>query len=63
MDLPLSRAAVPRLEFLASTGSTNDDLRDAATGPEAAGWPHGSVIVTDDQTRGRGRLGRASGRR
>ena len=58
MDLPLSRAAVPRLEFLASTGSTNDDLRDAATGPEAAGWPHGSVIVTDDQTRGRGRLGR-----
>ena len=58
MDLPLSRAAVPRLEFVASTGSTNDDLRDAATGPEAAGWPHGSVIVTDDQTRGRGRLGR-----
>jgi BirA family biotin operon repressor/biotin-[acetyl-CoA-carboxylase] ligase len=59
MDLPLSRAAVPRLEFLASTGSTNDDLRAAAAGPEAAAWPHGSVIVTDDQTRGRGRLGRA----
>lgn len=58
MDLPLSRAAVPRLEFLASTGSTNDDLREAATGAEAAAWPHGSVIVTDDQTRGRGRLGR-----
>jgi len=58
MDLPLSRAAVPRLEFLASTGSTNDDLRAVAAGPEAAAWPHGSVIVTDDQTRGRGRLGR-----
>jgi BirA family transcriptional regulator, biotin operon repressor / biotin---[acetyl-CoA-carboxylase] ligase len=58
MDLPLSRAAVPRLEFIASTGSTNDDLREAATGAEAAAWPHGSVIVTDDQTRGRGRLGR-----
>ena len=58
MDLPLSRAAVPRHEFLASTGSTNDDLREAATGAEAAAWPHGSVIVTDDQTRGRGRLGR-----
>ncbi|WP_136706694.1 biotin--[acetyl-CoA-carboxylase] ligase [Agromyces sp. H66] len=58
MDLPLSRAAVPRLEFVASTGSTNDDLREAATGPEAAAWPHGSVIVTDDQTRGRGRMGR-----
>ncbi len=59
MDLPLSRATVPRLEFLASTGSTNDDLREAANGPDAAAWPHGSVIVTDDQTRGRGRLGRA----
>lgn len=58
MDLPLSRAAVPRLEFVATTGSTNDDLRAAATGAEAAAWPHGSVIVTDDQTRGRGRMGR-----
>jgi BirA family biotin operon repressor/biotin-[acetyl-CoA-carboxylase] ligase len=58
MDLPLSRAVVPRLEFVASTGSTNDDLRAAATGPETAAWPHGSVIVTDDQTHGRGRLGR-----
>lgn len=58
MDLPLSRAAVPRLEFLATAGSTNDELREAATGPEASAWPHGSVIVTDDQTRGRGRLGR-----
>ncbi len=58
MELPQSRAVVPRLEFLASAGSTNDELRAAATGPDAADWPHGSVIVTDDQTRGRGRLGR-----
>lgn len=58
MDLPLSRAAVPRLVFLATAGSTNDELRDAATGPDAAAWPHGAVIVTDDQTHGRGRLGR-----
>lgn len=58
MELPKSRAVVPRLEFLASAGSTNDELRAAATGPDAADWPHGSVIVTDDQTRGRGRLGR-----
>ncbi|GAA4367530.1 biotin--[acetyl-CoA-carboxylase] ligase [Agromyces bauzanensis] len=58
MDLPLSRAVVPRLEFVATTGSTNDDLREAATGPEASAWPHGSVVVTDDQTRGRGRMGR-----
>jgi BirA family biotin operon repressor/biotin-[acetyl-CoA-carboxylase] ligase len=58
MDLPHSRAAVPRLEFLPTAGSTNDELREAATGPSAAAWPHGSVIVTDDQTRGRGRMGR-----
>ena len=58
MDLPLSRAAVPRLEFLATAGSTNDELRTAATGADAAAWPHGAVIVTDDQTRGRGRLDR-----
>ncbi len=58
MELPKSRAVVPRLEFLDSAGSTNDELRDAATGHHAADWPHGSVIVTDDQTRGRGRLGR-----
>ena len=58
MDWDLSRRAVPRFEFLAEAGSTNDELRDAATGPEAAAWPHGAVIVTDNQTRGRGRLGR-----
>ncbi|MFE6256997.1 biotin--[acetyl-CoA-carboxylase] ligase [Agromyces sp. NPDC057865] len=58
MDLPLSRAAVPRLEFLATAGSTNDELRTAANGADAAAWPHGAVIVTDDQTSGRGRLGR-----
>lgn len=58
MDLPQSRAAVPRLEFLATAGSTNDELREAATGPSSSSWPHGSVIVTDDQTRGRGRMGR-----
>ena len=58
MDWDVSRRAVPRFEFLAEAGSTNDELRDAATGPEAAAWPHGSVIVTDNQTRGRGRLGR-----
>ena len=58
MDWDVSRRVVPRFEFLAEAGSTNDELRDAATGPEAAAWPHGAVIVTDNQTRGRGRLGR-----
>jgi BirA family biotin operon repressor/biotin-[acetyl-CoA-carboxylase] ligase len=58
VDWDVSRRAVPRFEFLAEAGSTNDELREAATGPEAAAWPHGAVIVTDNQTRGRGRLGR-----
>ena len=49
---------MPRFEFLAEAGSTNDELRDAASGADAAAWPHGSVIVTDNQTHGRGRLGR-----
>ncbi|MEO6827826.1 MAG: hypothetical protein ABI255_04730, partial [Microbacteriaceae bacterium] len=55
---PLSSALVPRLLVLAHAGSTNDDLVLAATGADAASWPDLSVIVTDDQRSGRGRLGR-----
>ncbi|RXZ72086.1 biotin--[acetyl-CoA-carboxylase] ligase [Agromyces albus] len=58
MDWERSRKAVPRFEFLAEAGSTNDEMRTAAIGPDAAAWPTGAVIVTDNQTRGRGRLGR-----
>ncbi|MFE5672417.1 biotin--[acetyl-CoA-carboxylase] ligase [Agromyces sp. NPDC056523] len=58
MEWERSRAVVPRFEWLDTAGSTNDVLREAATGPDAAGWPHGAVVVTDDQTHGRGRLGR-----
>lgn len=58
MDWERSRAAVPRFEFRDEVGSTNDELRAAASGPDAAEWGHGAVLVTDNQTRGRGRLGR-----
>lgn len=58
MEWVRSRAAVPRFEWLDTTGSTNDVAREAATGADAAAWPHGAAIVTDDQTQGRGRLGR-----
>lgn len=58
MDWERSRAVVPRFVFLEQAGSTNDELRTAATGADASGWPHGSTIVTDDQVAGRGRLGR-----
>jgi BirA family biotin operon repressor/biotin-[acetyl-CoA-carboxylase] ligase len=59
MDWERSRAAVPRFEFLERAGSTNDELRIAATGADASAWPHGAVVVTDEQTAGRGRLGRS----
>ncbi|HSP52076.1 MAG TPA: biotin--[acetyl-CoA-carboxylase] ligase [Cryobacterium sp.] len=58
MEFPLSRAVVPRFEYLAETGSTNDVLVAHASGTDAAAWPDLSTIVTDNQTRGRGRLGR-----
>lgn len=53
---PRSAALAPRLEVLDATGSTNADLR--AHAPDTAGWPHLSVLLTRDQTAGRGRLDR-----
>ncbi|MDN4639264.1 biotin--[acetyl-CoA-carboxylase] ligase [Agreia sp. PsM10] len=58
MKLPLSSAVAERLEWLPRTGSTNDALREHATGPDASAWPDLSVVATDTQTQGRGRLGR-----
>jgi BirA family biotin operon repressor/biotin-[acetyl-CoA-carboxylase] ligase len=58
MEFPLSSRVASRLEYLAEVGSTNDVLVESATGPDAAAWPDLSVVVTDNQTRGRGRLGR-----
>ena len=45
----------PRPHVTVSTGSTNADLLDLAR----SGAPEGSVVVADEQTAGRGRLGRA----
>ncbi|MFJ6531896.1 biotin--[acetyl-CoA-carboxylase] ligase [Microbacterium sp. NPDC091662] len=56
MDLPLARATARRLEVVADTGSTNADLR--ANASDAESWPHLAVLVTNDQTAGRGRLDR-----
>jgi BirA family biotin operon repressor/biotin-[acetyl-CoA-carboxylase] ligase len=55
-DIPRASAVASRIEVLPSTGSTNADLRAHAADVE--GWPHLSVIVTRDQTAGRGRLDR-----
>ncbi|MET0725811.1 MAG: hypothetical protein ABWY36_05620, partial [Leifsonia sp.] len=58
MEFSRSRATVPAFEFLDEAGSTNDELVERAVGPEAEAWPDLSVLVTDNQTMGRGRLGR-----
>ncbi|TQL48671.1 BirA family biotin operon repressor/biotin-[acetyl-CoA-carboxylase] ligase [Homoserinimonas aerilata] len=55
MLLPLSTPHATRLEALAECGSTNTVLVAHA----AEGWPEFSVVVTDNQTGGRGRLGRS----
>lgn len=54
--LPLTAHESPRVGVVPHTGSTNADLVAAAADEEA--YPHLSLIVTDDQRRGRGRLGR-----
>lgn len=54
-ELPLTHAAAPRVEVVAHSASTNAELR---TVTDAAAWPHLSVLLTDDQTAGRGRLDR-----
>ncbi len=58
MQLPLSAAIAARLEILEECGSTNTELANRLAGPEADDWPDFSVLVTDNQTDGRGRLGR-----
>lgn len=57
MPFPLSSALASRLVEVPRTGSTNDDLVAAASA-DPASWPDLSVLVTLDQTGGRGRLGR-----
>lgn len=57
MDLPRAAAAASRLEAVAATGSTNADLRAHVS--DTGSWPHLSVLVTGNQTAGRGRLDRA----
>jgi BirA family biotin operon repressor/biotin-[acetyl-CoA-carboxylase] ligase len=59
MEFPISSGLGARFEYLDEAGSTNDVLVTRATGPDALAWPDLSVIVTDNQTRGRGRLGRS----
>ena len=56
-DFPLTAAHSPHISVVESTGSTNADL--LAHGVDADTWPHLSVLITDDQRSGRGRLDRS----
>ncbi|WP_417562158.1 biotin--[acetyl-CoA-carboxylase] ligase [Microbacterium sp.] len=55
---PRTGAISPRVKVVVSTGSTNEDAAAAASSDPTA-WPHLSVLLTTDQTAGRGRLDRA----
>lgn len=55
MHLPLIRAIAPHLELAAESGSTNADLVARASRETLDDF---SVLVTTNQTAGRGRLGR-----
>ena len=59
MEFPISSGIGARFEYLNEAGSTNDVLVTRASGPDAHAWPDLSVVVTDNQTSGRGRLGRS----
>jgi BirA family biotin operon repressor/biotin-[acetyl-CoA-carboxylase] ligase len=45
----------PELRYIPATGSTNRLARELG----AADWRHGTVVITDFQSAGRGRMGRA----
>jgi BirA family biotin operon repressor/biotin-[acetyl-CoA-carboxylase] ligase len=57
VDLPRARSIAGRLETVPHSGSTNADLRALAVDESA--WPHLSVLLTRNQTAGRGRLDRS----
>ncbi len=58
MDLPLSETVASKLLWLDEAGSTNTECVRRLTSAEGAQWPDFSVIVTDNQVAGKGRLGR-----
>ncbi|MFD5224987.1 biotin--[acetyl-CoA-carboxylase] ligase [Microbacterium sp. NPDC058342] len=57
MDLIRTQERASALVVLPQCGSTNAELRVRSA--DAAAWPHLSVLLTDTQTAGRGRLDRA----
>jgi len=57
MHLDRTAAVAARLVIVPQSASTNAELRERSADADA--WPHLSVLVTDTQTAGRGRLERS----
>lgn len=53
----MTENTLPELQFIASTGSTNDDVMELGRGSA----PHGSCVAAHEQTAGRGRRGHGWG--
>ena len=58
MHVPLSTAVCPTMTWTSSVGSTNVVLRQRATQESPVEAPNFTVLATDNQTAGRGRLDR-----
>jgi BirA family biotin operon repressor/biotin-[acetyl-CoA-carboxylase] ligase len=58
MDLSLSTPLTSRLLWLDEVGSTNTHLVAAVNSADGEMWPDFSVVATDNQVAGKGRLGR-----
>jgi BirA family biotin operon repressor/biotin-[acetyl-CoA-carboxylase] ligase len=58
MTLSRTREISPRVLWLDEVGSTNTELSRLVASEPADAWPHLSVVATDNQTAGKGRLGR-----
>lgn len=64
VELPLTSHALPLVRFVEEASSTNALLREMVAEAETvasdgASLPHGTLVVTTNQTAGRGRVGRA----
>lgn len=57
MHFPQAETVASRFEVLDESASTNAALR--ALSSDSVAWPHLSVLLTDNQTAGRGRLDRS----
>jgi BirA family biotin operon repressor/biotin-[acetyl-CoA-carboxylase] ligase len=58
MSLEKTRAISPQVVWLDEIGSTNSELARRLATDSMDAWPHLSVLATDTQTAGKGRLGR-----